>query len=604
MRISKAENEKVTALYERLSRDDEMVGDSNSIVNQKKMLEDYARQNGYANIEHFTDDGYSGGSFDRPDWKRMIAGIEEGIIGTVIVKDMSRIGRDYLQVGFYTEVMFKEKNVHFIAIANGVDNQKRESSEFAPFLNIMNEWYIRDSSRKVTAVLRTRGMEGKHTTNNAIYGYRKSEEDKNQWEIDEEAAEVVRRIYRMSLDGKGPYEIARILSEEKIERPSYYLAKRGLGTWRGNNNSSIPYVWRGATVRDILSKPEYMGHTVNFRTYKDSYKDKKIKKAPKEEWVIFEHTQEAIIPEEMWTKVQELRKTIRRTDSIGKANPLTGLLYCADCGAKMYNHRGGAGMARNWKGEPNGKRRPNRDEYNCSTYNLGRQNYEMRCSQHYIRTEVVRSLVLETIKAVSAYVVTNEEEFISRIYSTSKDKQKAGIKSLKRKIAQDTKRVNELNMLMKKLYEDNISGKLSDKRFEFMLGEFENEQDTLEISMENAKAEIKKYENDTVRADKFIELVKRYTDFSELTTPMLNEFVEKILVHEADYSSGERVQEVEIYLNFIGKFELPVKEPTEEEMAEHEKLKKRRAKKAEYNRRYMEKRRKNIAEKEQKEIIG
>lgn len=603
MRISKAENEKITALYERLSRDDEMVGDSNSIVNQKKMLEDYARQNGYTNIEHFTDDGYSGGSFDRPDWKRMIAGIEEGIIGTVIVKDMSRIGRDYLQVGFYTEVMFKEKNVHFIAIANGVDNQKRESSEFAPFLNIMNEWYIRDSSRKVTAVLRTRGMEGKHTTNNAIYGYRKSEEDKNQWEIDEEAAEVVRRIYRMSLDGKGPYEIARILSEEKIERPSYYLAKRGLGTWRGNNNSSIPYVWRGATVRDILSKPEYMGHTVNFRTYKDSYKDKKIKKAPKEEWVIFEHTQEAIIPEEMWTKVQELRKTIRRTDSIGKANPLTGLLYCADCGAKMYNHRGGAGMARNWKGEPNGKRRPNRDEYNCSTYNLGRQNYEMRCSQHYIRTEVVRSLVLETIKAVSAYVVTNEEEFISRIYSTSKDKQKAGIKSLKRKIAQDTKRVNELNMLMKKLYEDNISGKLSDKRFEFMLGEFENEQDTLEISMENAKAEIKKYENDTVRADKFIELVKRYTDFSELTTPMLNEFVEKILVHEADYSSGERVQEVEIYLNFIGKFELPVKEPTAEEMAEHEKLKKRRAKKAEYNRRYMEKRRKNIAEKEQKEII-
>ena len=238
MRTKKAENEKITALYERLSRDDEMVGDSNSIVNQKKMLEDYAKQNGYTNIEHFTDDGYSGGSFDRPDWKRMVAGIEDGSIGTVIVKDMSRIGRDYLQVGFYTEVMFKEKEVHFIAIANGVDNQKRESSEFAPFLNIMNEWYIRDSSRKVTTVLRARGMEGKHTTNNAIYGYRKSEEDKNQWVIDEEAAEVVRRIYRMSLEGKGPYEIARILSEEQIERPSYYLAKRGLGTCRSNNNTA------------------------------------------------------------------------------------------------------------------------------------------------------------------------------------------------------------------------------------------------------------------------------------------------------------------------------------------------------------------------------
>lgn len=600
MRTKKAENEKITALYERLSRDDEMVGDSNSIVNQKKMLEDYAKQNGYTNIEHFTDDGYSGGSFDRPDWKRMIAGIENGSIGTVIVKDMSRIGRDYLQVGFYTEVMFKEKEVHFIAIANGVDNQKRESSEFAPFLNIMNEWYIRDSSRKVTTVLRARGMEGKHTTNNAIYGYRKSEEDKNQWVIDEEAAEVVRRIYRMSLEGKGPYEIARILSEEQIERPSYYLAKRGLGTCRSNNNTATPYVWRGATVRDILSKPEYMGHTVNFRSYKESYKDKRAKKTPKEDWVIFKNTQEAIVSEEMWNKVQELRKTVRRTDTVGEANPFTGLLYCADCGAKMYNHRGGAGRARNWKGELNGKRRPDRDEYNCSTYNLSRQSYDKQCSQHYIRTEVVRKLVLETIKAVSDYVITNEEEFINRIYSTSRDKQKESIRSLKRKIAQDTKRVNELNMLMKKLYEDNISGKLSDKRFEFMLSEFENEQDTLEISMENAKAEIEKYESDTVRADKFIELVKRYTDFSELTTPMLNEFVEKILVHEADYSSGERVQEVEIYLNFIGKFELPVKEPTADEIAEHEKLKARRAKKAEYNRRYMEKRRKRIAEEEQK----
>ena len=600
MRTKKAENEKITALYERLSRDDEMVGDSNSIVNQKKMLEDYAKQNGYTNIEHFTDDGYSGGSFDRPDWKRMIAGIENGSIGTVIVKDMSRIGRDYLQVGFYTEVMFKEKEVHFIAIANGVDNQKRESSEFAPFLNIMNEWYIRDSSRKVTTVLRARGMEGKHTTNNAIYGYRKSEEDKNQWVIDEEAAEVVRRIYRMSLEGKGPYEIARILSEEQIERPSYYLAKRGLGTCRSNNNTATPYVWRGATVRDILSKPEYMGHTVNFRSYKESYKDKRAKKTPKEDWVIFKNTQEAIVSEEMWNKVQELRKTVRRTDTVGEANPFTGLLYCADCGAKMYNHRGGAGRARNWKGELNGKRRPDRDEYNCSTYNLSRQSYDKQCSQHYIRTEVVRKLVLETIKAVSDYVITNEEEFINRIYSTSRDKQKESIRSLKRKIAQDTKRVNELNMLMKKLYEDNISGKLSDKRFEFMLSEFENEQDTLEISMENAKVEIEKYESDTVRADKFIELVKRYTDFSELTTPMLNEFVEKILVHEADYSSGERVQEVEIYLNFIGKFKLPVKEPTAEEIAEHENLKARRAKKAEYNRRYMEKRRKRIAEEEQK----
>lgn len=595
-----AKDNRITALYERLSRDDEMQGESNSITNQKKYLEDYAVQHGFGNIQHFSDDGYSGTNFNRPAFNSLLTEIEAGRVGTVIVKDMSRFGRNYLQVGFYTEMMFPKKNVRFIAVNNGVDSANQADNDFTPFLNIMNEWYIRDSSRKVTTVLRARGMEGKHTTNNAIYGYRKSEEDKNQWVIDEEAAEVVRRIYRMSLEGKGPYEIARILSEEQIERPSYYLAKRGLGTCRSNNNTATPYVWRGATVRDILSKPEYMGHTVNFRSYKESYKDKRAKRTPKEDWVIFKNTQEAIVSEEMWNKVQELRKTVRRTDTVGEANPFTGLLYCADCGAKMYNHRGGAGRARNWKGELNGKRRPDRDEYNCSTYNLSRQSYDKQCSQHYIRTEVVRKLVLETIKAVSDYVITNEEEFINRIYSSSRDKQKESIRSLKRKIAQDTKRVNELNMLMKKLYEDNISGKLSDKRFEFMLSEFENEQDTLEISMENAKAEIEKYESDTVRADKFIELVKRYTDFSELTTPMLNEFVEKIFVHEADYSSGERVQEVEIYLNFIGKFELPVKEPTAEEIAEHEKLKARRAKKAEYNRRYMEKRRKRIAGEEQK----
>ena len=595
-----AKDNRITALYERLSHDDEMQGESNSITNQKKYLEDYAVQHGFGNIQHFSDDGYSGTNFNRPAFNSLLTEIEAGRVGTVIVKDMSRFGRNYLQVGFYTEMMFPKKNVRFIAVNNGVDSANPADNDFTPFLNIMNEWYIRDSSRKVTTVLRARGMEGKHTTNNAIYGYRKSEEDKNQWVIDEEAAEVVRRIYRMSLEGKGPYEIARILSEEQIERPSYYLAKRGLGTCRSNNNTATPYVWRGATVRDILSKPEYMGHTVNFRSYKESYKDKRAKRTPKEDWVIFKNTQEAIVSEEMWNKVQELRKTVRRTDTVGEANPFTGLLYCADCGAKMYNHRGGAGRARNWKGELNGKRRPDRDEYNCSTYNLSRQSYDKQCSQHYIRTEVVRKLVLETIKAVSDYVITNEEEFINRIYSSSRDKQKESIRSLKRKIAQDTKRVNELNMLMKKLYEDNISGKLSDKRFEFMLSEFENEQDTLEISMENAKAEIEKYESDTVRADKFIELVKRYTDFSELTTPMLNEFVEEILVHEADYSSGERVQEVEIYLNFIGKFELPVKEPTADEIAEHEKLKARRAKKAEYNRRYMEKRRKRIAEEEQK----
>lgn len=351
MKARKTDKGKITALYERLSRDDDLTGDSNSIINQKKLLEDYAREQGFTNCVHFTDDGWSGANFDRPNWKRMIAGIESGEISHVLVKDLSRVGRDYLQVGFYTEVMFKERGVRFIAIANGVDSDRRESSEFAPFLNIMNEWYVRDSSRKITSVLRARGMSGKHTSSHCIYGYKKDPNDKDHWIIDEEAAEVVRRIYHMALESKGPYEIARILALEKIERPSYYLAQRGMGKHQSNYNPAERYTWRGGTVADILSKPEYMGHTVNFRTYKESYKDKRSKMTPTEDLVIFEDTQEAIIDKETWERVQSLRKTVRRTDTIGAANPLTGLMFCADCGAKMYNHRGGLELRGTGRGD-------------------------------------------------------------------------------------------------------------------------------------------------------------------------------------------------------------------------------------------------------------
>ena len=319
------DNGKITALYERLSRDDDLTGDSNSIINQKKLLEDYAKEHGFTNCVHFTDDGWSGANFDRPNWKRMIAAIEAGEVSHVLVKDLSRVGRDYLQVGFYTEVMFREHGVRFVAIANGVDSDKRESSEFAPFLNIMNEWYVRDSSRKIKSVLRAKGMSGIHTNSIGIYGYKKDPNDKNHWIVDDEAAEVVRRIYRMAIEGKGPYEIARILASEKVERPSYYLTQRGLGKHKTSYNPDEPYTWRGGTVADILSKPEYIGHTVNFRTYKESYKDKHSKMTPKEDLVIFENTQEAIIDKETWERVQTLRKTIRRTDTIGTANPLTGL---------------------------------------------------------------------------------------------------------------------------------------------------------------------------------------------------------------------------------------------------------------------------------------
>jgi len=591
---------KITALYERLSRDDELQGDSNSIINQKKMLEDYAKQNGFSNIVHFTDDGCSGTNFERPSWKELIAEVEAGNVGVVICKDMSRVGRDYLQVGFYTEVFFRERGVRFIAIGNSVDSANRESGEFAPFLNIINEWYARDSSRKVTAVLRARGMEGKHTTNNSIYGYRKDPHDKIKWIIDEEAALIVRRIFRLSIEGHGPYQIARILAEDKVERPSYYLAQRGTGNHMSNFSAEHPYAWRGATVGDILSKPEYMGHTVNFRTYKDSYKDKNPKKAPEENWVIFENTQEPIVDSETWHLAQQLRKTVRRTDTTGETNPLTGLMFCADCGAKMYNHRGEGGWARDWHGNPTGKRRPYRDEYDCSTYKLSMQKYNKTCSLHYIRTEAVRELVLDTLRAVSGYVRENEDEFVRRVREDSAVKLAETAKAHKRRMTREKKRHSELNAIIKKLYEDNFTGKLPDKRFEMLCAEYEIEQSQLERSISQLQAELDSFESDSVRADKFIEIVKKYTDFTELTTPMLNEFVEKILVHEGDRSGDERTQKVDIFLNFIGKFDVPMPEPTAEELAEEEARQKKREKKREYNRRYTEKRKKKLLEQERK----
>ena len=602
MKPKKLGNGKITALYERLSRDDDLTGDSNSIINQKKMLEDYAKANGFTNCVHFTDDGWSGGSFDRPSWKRMIEGIGKGEIAAVLVKDLSRVGRDYLQVGFYTEVMFREKGVRFVAITNGVDSDKRESSEFAPFLNIMNEWYIRDCSRKITSVLRARGMSGKHTSNHCIYGYKKDPNDKDHWIIDEEAAEVVRRIYRMAIEGKGPYEIARILATEKVERPSYYLAQRGMGNHQSNYNAADPYTWRGGTVADILSKQEYMGHTVNFRTYKESYKDKRVKMTPKEDLVIFENTQEAI-DKETWERVQTLRKTIRRTDSIGKANPLTGLMFCADCGAKMYNHRGKAGNARDWAGRPNGKKRPDRDEYNCSRYDLGNQHYDKYCTTHLIRTAVVNELLLEAIKGVCDYALNNEAEFMVQVCSASEDRQEKAARSIRQRKQRNEKRTDELTRLIRKLYEDNVSGRLSDTLFEQMLRDFEAELSDLTEIVSQDQQELERISRETINAEKFLSLVRKYTDFSELTPAMINEFVEKILVHQAQGKGASRIQEIEIFFNFVGKVDIPHKEVelTEEEKAALAEQERRRAKKAEYNRRYMEKKRRQWKEQQEQE---
>ena len=562
------DSQKITALYERLSRDDDQVGDSNSIVNQKKYLESYAEQRGYTNIQHYTDDGWSGGNFERPAWKRLVADIEAGKVAHVLVKDMSRIGRDYLQTGFYTEVMFRQHGVHFVAIANSVDSDDQNSNEFAPFLNIMNEWYLRDLSRKQKAAIRVKGESGKPTTNCAIYGYKKEPGDKYTWHIDEEAAAVVRRIFRLTIEGKGPYDIARILFEDKVETPAVYFGKQKKGVWKSKEEFPSPYNWSGYIVGEILSKPEYIGNTVNFRSHKQSYKDKSAVMNPKEDWLIFEDTHEAIVDKETWELAQKLRKTPRRHDTIGEANPLTGLLFCADCGAKMYNQRTRGSDSKPYPS----------DAYECSTYKLAGQKRSTACCNHHISTKALRELILDTIRTVSTYAISNQAEFMEKVRAASQLRQAEAAKDTKRKLNKERKRITELDNIIKKLYESFAVGRITDERFDSLLVEYEAEQKSLQVSVTDAEQRLSSFHEDTDRLEQFLALAKRYTDFSELTTPMINEFIDKILVHAPEKVDGDRVQEVEIYLKFIGRFELPAPELTPEEEKRQEQLRRHRIK--------------------------
>lgn len=522
---------RITALYERLSRDDELAGDSNSIVSQKKMLEDYAKSNGYTDLVHFTDDGYSGGNFDRPGWKKMLRQIEDGSIGTVIVKDMSRVGRDYLQVGFYTEVFFREKGVHFVAISNGVDSDINTSSEFAPFLNIMNEWYLRDCSRKIKAVLQEKGRDGKPITNNPPYGYIKDPEDKNRCDM------------------------------------------------------SKPYEWAGVSVVRMLEKPEYMGDTVNFRTKKLSYKDKVAVKNDSDEIVVFTDTHEAIIDRKTWYMVQELRKTKRRINTEGESNPFVGKIFCADCGGKMHYRNEGKRAGRKWRGLPDGSVRTTPACYNCGNYNNSHDQSGKVCCSHNIQAKVIDQFVLETIQYACKSVRMDERAFVESIRSASEIREQSEAKKLKATLKHQEKRYAELDILLKKVYEDNALGRLPDKRYEMLSAGYEKEQAELEQSIKACREQLTQYDEDTDRTEEFLALVHKYTDITELTPVIINEFVDKILVHKAEKIDGERVMEIEIYLNFIGKVELPAQELTEEELAEIKEKQRLRERSAMYQRR-------------------
>ena len=562
-------NEKITPLYERLSRDDELQGESNSISNQKQMLEDFARRNGLPNPTHFTDDGISGTRFDRPGFLAMMEEVEAGRVEAIVIKDMSRLGRDYLKVGQVMEVL-RQRGVRLIAINDGVDSLKGDD-DFTPFRNIMNEFYARDTSRKIRSVFKSKGMSGKHLTGTVIYGYL-WDEKREHWLVDEEAAEVVRRIFSLTLEGYGPYQIACKLSADRIEIPVVHLARFNEGVNRSKPVKD-PYGWGSSTIVNILKKREYLGHTINFKTRKH-FKDKKSHYVSEDEWTIFENTHEAIIDQQTFDLVQKIRSNVRRyPNGWGEAAPLTGLLYCADCGGKMYVHR-----------TNNGKRI---SQYTCSNYT--KVPCGTLCStQHRINESAVLTLVSDTLRAIAEYSRNDRTEFIHTVQETQVAQQSADISKKRRRLAAAQKRAGELEKLICKIYEDNALGKLPDARYRALDAQYAKEQDTLEIEIAELEKAVTGYEQSQKSAEKFIALIDKYENFDTLTNTMLNEFVEKILVHErARKGSQDTTQEIEIYFNFLGRYIPPSLQPVPLTPEEQEELRKKEERKDRLHQNYL-----------------
>ena len=567
-------NEKITALYERLSRDDfgkddDQQRESNSISNQKAMLEEFAARQGFTNIVHFTDDGISGTCFDRPGFLAMMKEVEAGNVEYLCIKDMSRMGRDYLKVGQIMEIL-RQRGVRLIAINDGVDSA-RGDDDFTPFRNIMNEYYARDTSRKIRSTFQSKGKSGKHLTGTVIYGYLWNEA-RDQWLVDPEAADVVKRIFAMTIDGYGPYQIASKLKEEKVLIPSAYLAQHGEGVNKNKTFKDV-YGWGSSTICNILEKREYLGHTINFKTRKH-FKDKKSHYVPEDEWTIFENTHEPIIDQQTFDLVQKIRGNVRRyPDGWGEAAPLTGLLYCADCGGKMYVHR-----------TNNGKRI---SQYTCSQYSkvpVGK----LCTTQHRINEDVVLSLVSEILKAIAEYAKHDRAEFVRVVQEAQSSQQTAEVKKQRIRLATAKQRVSELEVLLCKIYEDNILGKLSDSRYATLDAQYEKEQSELTAEISALEKAIKSYEKYEKDADRFIALIDKYENFDKLTIAMLNEFIEKILVHERDRKGSiQTTQEVEIYFNFVGRFVPPAFGEVELTPEELEEIRKREERKDRLHQNYL-----------------
>lgn len=530
---------KLTILYSRLSREDERENESASIENQKAYLEEYAIKNGFMNYIHLADDGYSGTRWDRPAFMQMMDMVESGNVGQICIKDMSRLGRDHLRVGLFLEQLL-HKSIRLIAVAENIDTSKGED-DFMPFRNLFAEWHARDTSRKIKAIFGAKTAEGKHVTGSVPYGYIHDPNDRQKWVLDEEAAPIVRRIFRSVIEGKGPTQIAEELSAENILIPTAHWTK--INARQRSAPNAHPTRWSPSAIVAICKKEEYMGWKVLNKTMKESYKTKKRNPNPNK--LIFKDAYPAIVDEETWNVVQRLRATTRKKPLLGGApNPLTGILYCADCGYKMHHKRGKTGRPRE------------HNEYVCSSY----RHYARDCTVHYIRTEVAEELILDTIRRTCNYVRKNEPEFIKRVQEMSAIFQETAIKESKSKLTKAKRRKDEVATLIKKLYESYALDKIPENHFTDLLKGYDEEQRTLNADIEKLQSEIDVYNTESVKADKFIELVKSYTEFTEFSPTLLNEFIEKVIIHEAEKVSGKRTQQVDIFLNYIGKFELPPSE--------------------------------------------
>ena len=527
----------VTALYARLSKDDDLVGDSNSIVHQKEILAKFAKEHGFVNCEFYVDDGFSGTNFNRPDFQRLMADAEEGKISTVIVKDMSRFGRDYIMVGYYTEIYFSNLDIRFIAINDNVDSSIQTENDLTPFKNVFNEWYAKDTSKKIRAVFKAKGNSGKHLTTNPPFGYKKDPNDKDKWIIDEEAAGTVRRIFQMFVDGVRMPEIARKLTEEKVETPQLYNIHRGLSI---HKLSEYPEIWSVGTIKNMLDQVAYVGHTVNFQTAKKSYKNKKQVRLPKEGWVIYRNTQEAIIDEKTFETVQQMRNVKRAYTKFNEPNMFSGLLFCADCGNRLTIQR----VAKN----------RNMDNFTCATY---RKKKKGLCSSHRILVSELTEVVKSDLQKVCEYVFLHEKEFTDEYLSGSKKETEKFQTKTQAEIKRLSERQEEIGRIIRKLYEDNVSGRITDERFDFLAKSYEDEGNDLKQKIVELQNALAASVQDEEKLSKFLKVVKTYTEITELTPEILNSFIEKIYIGETEKYNSRKMQEVEIIYKFVGAINLP-----------------------------------------------